>query len=86
LTSTPNLAASINNENKPSLARKPSFNGAGARPSIGTALKSNEADNILANKFKKYYIEMTKKEVNINLHLFIYFIFLSKYFRIKFTI
>ena len=72
--------------NKPSLARKSSFNAAGARPMIGTALKSNEADNILANKFKKYYIEMTKKEVNINLHLFIYFIFLSKYFRIKFTI
>ncbi len=32
--------------NKPSLARKSSFNAAGARPMIGTALKSNEAHNI----------------------------------------
>ena len=35
-----------NNNNKPSLARNSSFNGAGARPSIGTVLKSNEANNI----------------------------------------
>ena len=45
-----------NNNNKPSLARNSSFNGAGARPSIGTVLKSNEANNIAIeiHRLKKY--------------------------------
>ena len=42
------LANNNNNNNKPSLARQSSFGGAGSlsRPSIGTALKPNEAYNI----------------------------------------